>query len=47
MRGKLPPKRRNPIARALRAKTFAARVLRARKGKGSFRRKPRMPENGQ
>lgn len=32
---------RNPIAKALRSPHLAARVIKAKKGKGSFTRKPR------
>ncbi len=41
---KKPPRRRNPAARALRAGGFKPRVVRKRKGRGSYRRKPKPPE---
>ncbi|MCH7931746.1 MAG: ribosome alternative rescue factor ArfA [Proteobacteria bacterium] len=41
---KKPPRRRNPTARALRAGSFKPRVVRKRKGRGSYRRKPKPPE---
>lgn len=34
-------KRRNPVARALRSRQCAPRIVRARKGRGSYQRKPR------
>ena len=43
---KKPPRRRNPAARALRAGSkFKPRVVRKRKGRGSYRRKPKPPED--
>ena len=41
---KKPRRRRNPAARALRAGSFKSRVVRKRKGSGSYRRKPKPPE---
>jgi len=35
------PRRGNPAARAVRRPAFRLRVVRARRGKGSYRRKPR------
>ena len=32
---------RNPIAKALRSKHLAPRIVKAKKGRGSFTRKPR------
>ncbi len=41
---KKPRRRRNPAARALRSAKFKPRVVRKRKGGGSYRRKPKPPE---
>jgi stalled ribosome alternative rescue factor ArfA len=38
-------RRRNPKARVLRSPAYRAKIVRARKGRAAFRRKPRTPKD--